>query len=111
MAKEDRKKVLFLITKGNFGGAQRYVYDLATSLPKSKFEAVVAFGEGEELKALLEQAGIRTIQIEKLIREVKTFDEFKVCKNLIELIKRERPDIIHLNSSKMGGIGAVAGRL
>ena len=37
-----RKKILFIITKSNWGGAQRYVYDLATSLPKEKYEVAVA---------------------------------------------------------------------
>ena len=36
------KKVLFLITKATWGGAQRYVYDLATHLPQD-FEPVVAY--------------------------------------------------------------------
>ena len=38
------KKILFLITKGTWGGAQRYVFDLATSISKDRFNAVVAYG-------------------------------------------------------------------
>lgn len=34
-----RKKVLFIITKSNFGGAQRYVYDLAMGLPRESLPA------------------------------------------------------------------------
>lgn len=107
----EKKKILYIITKGNFGGAQRYVYDLATGLPKEEFEPVVACGEGETLPSLLQEKGVRVFKISKLAREVKIFDEFRVCKELTGLIRRERPDIIHLNSSKIGGIGAVAGRL
>ncbi|KKQ77671.1 MAG: hypothetical protein A3A96_01185 [Candidatus Zambryskibacteria bacterium RIFCSPLOWO2_01_FULL_39_39] len=108
---QNKKKILFIITKGNFGGAQRYVYDLATSLPKSEFEAVVACGEGDLLPNKLGEVGIKTIKINNLVREIKTFNEFSVCKELVALIRTERPDIIHLNSSKMGGIGSVAGRI
>jgi glycosyltransferase involved in cell wall biosynthesis len=107
----DKKKILFLITKGNFGGAQRYVFDLATNLPKSDFEIMVACGEGETLPKMLDEKEIKTIQIKKLVREVKFFDEFKVCKELINIMRTEKPDVIHLNSSKMGGIGAVAGKI
>lgn len=106
-----KKKILYIITKGNFGGAQKYVYDLATSLPPDKFEAVVACGEGEALPKLLEEKSIRVIRINKLVREISVFNEFKVCGDLINLIRSEKPDVIHLNSSKIGGIGAVAGRL
>lgn len=108
---QEKKKILYVITKGNFGGAQKYVYDLATNLPKDKFEVIVAYGEGEELPKLLKEKEIRTIQINKLVREIKVLDEFKVCKELIGLIRSERPDVIHLNSSKIGGVGTVAGRI
>ena len=39
-----RKKILFVITKSNWGGAQRYVYDIATNVPRDRFEPVVAAG-------------------------------------------------------------------
>jgi glycosyltransferase involved in cell wall biosynthesis len=108
---DKKKKILFCVTKGNFGGAQRYVYDLATNLPKERFEIIVASGEGEILPGKLRDEGIRTVRIEKLAREVSFLDEFSVFKELIRIIKTEKPDIIHLNSSKIGGIGALAGRL
>ena len=39
-----RKKILFVITQGFWGGAQRYVFDLASSL-NSEFEISVLVGE------------------------------------------------------------------
>ncbi len=103
-----KQKVLFVITKGNFGGAQRYVFDLATNLPQDQFETVVACGQGEELPSKLRESGIAVIKIDNLAREIKTISEFKVCKELTQIIKQQRPDIVHLNSSKIGAIGAVA---
>ncbi|HEY4515906.1 MAG TPA: glycosyltransferase family 4 protein [Candidatus Paceibacterota bacterium] len=106
-----KKKVLFVITKGSpFGGAQKYVYDLATNTPPD-FEAVVACGGNIGLPEALEQKGIRTVKIEGLVREIHFFDEFKVCWDLVKLFRKERPDVVHLNSSKIGGVGAVAGRI
>jgi len=58
-------KILYLITKSNWGGAQTYVYDLATSLgdrvtKSSEFEMVVAVGGNgpliEKLKGLSHKA-------------------------------------------------------
>ena len=49
-----KKKVLFLITKSNWGGAQRYVFDLATNLDPEQFEVVVALGGNGELASKLE---------------------------------------------------------
>ena len=105
-----RKKVLFVITKSNFGGAQRYVYDLATSLPRENFDVVVAFGDGGELEEKLSAAGVRTIKIDSLQRDVHFLKDIKVYFELIRIFKKEKPDVVHLNSSKIGGVGAVAGR-
>jgi glycosyltransferase involved in cell wall biosynthesis len=112
------KKLLFVITKSNWGGAQKYVFDLATNLPKGKFEAVVAFGgtgsdgaaEGE-LATRLRSAGIRTIFVESFARDIRLLAEFHALFELIRIFRAEKPDIVHLNSSKAGGIGALAARV
>ncbi len=113
-----KKKVLYVITKSNWGGAQRYVYDLATNLSLDAYEPVVALGgTGEEgaqtglLKTRLEAAGIRTIFVPSFMRDVSLGKEFGVLRELVALFKAERPDVVHLNSSKAGGIGALAGRI
>ena len=106
-----KKKILFVITKSNFGGAQRYVYDLARSLSPLEFEVIVAFGGEGLLKEKLADAHIRTIPIEGLERDINFFNEFGVFSQLLKLYKDEKPDVVHLNSSKIGGIGALAGRI
>lgn len=113
-----RKKVLFIITKSNFGGAQRYIYDLATTLPKDRFEVTVAFGgtgaagsTPGALSAMLSEAGVRTILIPELSRDVKAGTDLSALRALIKLFRKERPDVVHLNSSKVGGLGGLAARI
>lgn len=106
-----RKKVLFLITKSNWGGAQRYVYDLATHLNQNEFEPVVALGGNGELVTQLNHAGIRVITIETLARDISLKDEWEFTKELARIIRTERPDVLHVNSSKAGGVGTLLGRL
>ncbi len=108
---KNRRKILYVITKGNFGGAQRYVFDLATSVPKEKFDVVVAFGESGTLAQKLKKEGIRTIEMTSLKRDVSPLLDLKVLFELIKIFKEEKPDIIHLNSTKIGGLGVVAGRV
>jgi glycosyltransferase involved in cell wall biosynthesis len=112
------KKVLFVITKSNWGGAQVYVYTLATNLKKQGVEVVVALGGTGKKSATqgllaerLTETGVRTIFIQSLTRDVSVFREFRVLNELIRIIKVERPNVLHLNSSKAGGMGALAGRL
>jgi glycosyltransferase involved in cell wall biosynthesis len=103
-------KVLYIITKSNWGGAQRYVFDLATSISKNGYEAIVALGGNGLLKEKLESAGIRTISIPNLARDINIFSEIKVFFDLLKILKKEKPAVVHLNSSKIGGLGAFACR-
>lgn len=104
-------KILYVITKSNWGGAQRYVYDLATSLPKESYDASVVCGGTGPLVEKLSHAGIKVHAIEKLGRDVKIKDDILVFKELIRLFRTEKPDVVHLNSSKIGGMGALAARI
>lgn len=111
MESERKKKVLYCITKSNWGGAQRYVYDLATNLPKDKYETAVVLGGDGRLKERLGAFGIRTIPVNSLQRDVGIIKDISSLFELIKIFRKEKPDIIHLNSSKMGGIGGLAGRI
>lgn len=110
-ARLKKTKIIYLITKGNWGGAQRYVFDLATSLPQELFDVAVAIGEGEILENKLKEAGIRTIRIESLQRDINIFHDIAVFFSIMKLLRAECPDVLHVNSSKAGGLGALAGRL
>ncbi len=113
MTKKDvnKRKILYIITKSNFGGAQKYVFDLSTNLSKNTFDSVVVSGGEGILNEKLKKAGIKTIKIKQLQRDVSILNDIIVFFNLLEIIKKERPDVIHLNSSKIGGLGALAGRI
>ncbi len=113
-----KKKVLFVITKSNWGGAQRYVYDLATSLPKDTFDVAVALGgmgttdaQAGLLEKRLAEAGVRTIFVKSFMRDISFLREWPALAELVHIFRRERPDVAHLNSSKAGGIGGLAARI
>ena len=106
-----KKKILYAITKSNWGGAQRYLFDLATNLNPETVDVIVALGGAGELKKRLETNNIRCISLKKLERDINIFKEISLFFTLLSLYRRERPDIIHLNSSKIGGVGSLAGRI
>ena len=104
------KKILFLITKANWGGAQRYVFDLATAL-RNEFDISVAFGQEGLLAKKLREAQITTFPIRALQRDVSISSDVKSFLELMRLFRVEKPDVVHLNSSKAAGVGALAARL
>jgi len=84
-------KILYLITKSNWGGAQRYVFDLATHLPEG-YEAVVASRGNDLLAQKLREHNVRFVTTTSL--------------GIYNLIRKEKPDIVHTNSSVFGGLGS-----
>jgi glycosyltransferase involved in cell wall biosynthesis len=106
-----KTKVCFVITKGVWGGAQKYVYTLATSLPQDQFETLVVMGEGGVLKNRLVEKNIRVYVIENLKRDISLVSEFKSFLALFKIILKEKPHVLHLNSPKAAGYGSFIGRI
>ena len=105
-----KKKILYVITKSVWGGAQRYIFDLATNLPKDEFEIVVAAGGSGPLFEKLQKAGIHTVTIPGLQRDINIWKELFSIWHLFKIFLEEKPDIIHLNSTKVGSLGAVTSK-
>ncbi|MDR3558495.1 MAG: glycosyltransferase [Candidatus Pacebacteria bacterium] len=104
-------KILYAITKSNWGGAQRHVYDLAIAMKSAGNEVFAAVGGEGLLKEKLEKAGIYTYSIGALGRDMSVSKDAGSFKELYSVIKDKRPDILHLHSPKAAGLGALAGRL
>ena len=106
-----RKKIIYLITKANWGGAQKYVFDLATSLPQDKFDVLVVHGQGNILSKKLQEEKIKTIFVPEMGRDINVLGEIISFFKIFKIIFDYNPDIVHVNSSKAGGIGAFVARL
>lgn len=106
-----KKKVCLMVTKGVWGGAQKYVYSIATGLPKNLYDVFVITGKGEILKNKLEKENIRVYEIDNLKRDISTFSEIKSFFSILKILRQERPDVLHLNSPKAGGLGSVVGKI
>lgn len=70
-------KILYLITKSNWGGAQKYVYDLAVAFNAKGHDICVASGGNGELIEKLKEKGIYTHVFPSLQRDIKIFAEIK----------------------------------
>jgi len=112
------QKVLFVITKSNFGGAQKYVYELAVEAKKRGYSVLVACGGTGEAKAaagvLVEKLRAEEVTV-KIIknfqRNMSFWDDCKAFFELVKIIVKAKPDTLHLTSSKAGGVGSLAGRI
>lgn len=111
--KTPKPRLLYLVTQPEWGGAQRYVFDLATSL-KDEFEITVATGRIEKSRELLdrlEKAGIKTHVFNNLVREIRLWTDFMAFLEIAMYLNQNNFDIVHCNSSKAGAIGALAANI
>jgi glycosyltransferase involved in cell wall biosynthesis len=102
-----RPRVLLLITLAETGGAQSYVASLVPALVRDFDVVVAAHGDGF-LGEATRRAGARFIQLQHMQRAIDAGQDFLGFVELVRLFRRERPLIVHANSSKAGILGRLA---
>jgi glycosyltransferase involved in cell wall biosynthesis len=102
-----RPRVLVLITLAETGGAQTYVASLLPALVAEFDVAVAAHGDGW-LADAARRAGARYVPLRHLQRALAPREDLLGLVELIRLCRRERPQIVHANSSKAGVLGRLA---
>jgi glycosyltransferase involved in cell wall biosynthesis len=104
-----RKRLLIVITLAETGGAQTYVAQLLPALTADYDVTVAAHGHGP-LEEAAAAGGARFVPLRHVRRPIGLRDLAGLVE-LVRLFRRERPDIVHLNSSKVGLLGRIAGLL
>lgn len=101
------KKLLYVITTGNLGGAQTHLYDLISCLPDLN-EVHVVMGHKGWLWERLAEKNIMLHQITELVQPVSIIEDMKAMWKIKELIQVIQPNLVHCHSSKAGFIGRIA---
>jgi glycosyltransferase involved in cell wall biosynthesis len=111
----DRVKVLRVIARLNVGGPALHVAYLTAGLAERGYDTTLAAGtisRGEESMAFVADArGVRTEVIDELHRNISPLRDARAVLRLAELIRRERPTILHTHTAKAGAVGRVAALL
>jgi glycosyltransferase involved in cell wall biosynthesis len=105
-----KPKLLELVTLAEVGGAQTCVQWLVPALV-SRFDVVVAAHGPGPLAATATDAGARFIPLQHVRRAIHPLHDLLGLVELIVVVRRERPAIIHAHSSKAGILGRLAARL
>jgi glycosyltransferase involved in cell wall biosynthesis len=100
--------VLYVVTLAEVGGAQSYVRDLLPAVQEEFDVVVAAHGEGP-LRSAAADLGIPFLPLRHVRRALSVVQDPLGLAELVRLFVRLRPDIVHLNSSKAGVLGRLAG--
>jgi glycosyltransferase involved in cell wall biosynthesis len=102
-----RAKILIVITLAETGGAQSHVAGLLPGLA-CRFDVVVAaHGEGP-LRDAARAAGARFVALRHVRRPLRPARDLLGLLELVVLMRRTAPDVVHANSSKAGVLGRLA---
>lgn len=104
-----KKKVLHIVE--SFGsGVFSFLVDLI-NCTDSEFEIVVAYGvRSETLPNFKDYFSdkVRFIKVDNFTRSINPIKDIKAVKEIKRIVKDEKPDIVHMHSSKAGIIGRIA---
>ncbi len=99
--------IVIMITKGDIGGAQIHVKDLAVSLQELGNKVTVFVGEKDIFTEMLEELNIHYVIIENLVREINPIKDFKAFRDIRSHLRVIKPDLVSLHSSKVGILGRI----
>ena len=104
-------KILYLATTGHYGGVQKYIYELAHHF-KENCQVTVATGKDDSsdnfFSSLLLADNINYYQLGQLTRHISPIKNILSIFEIYSLIKQQKSDIVHTNSSMAGFVGRLA---
>jgi glycosyltransferase involved in cell wall biosynthesis len=103
------KKLAYIITQSEMGGAQKSILILCEQLSKEYDITVYSAPEGglvDELRAI----NVQHVPVPDMVREINPIKDFKAYRFLIKEFRENKFDIVHCHSSKAGIIGRQAAK-
>jgi glycosyltransferase involved in cell wall biosynthesis len=101
-------RVVHLITKLELGGAQQNTLHSCRELARRGHDVVLGAGEGGILDDEARRGPFRFVPLRRLVREISPVSDALALAEMVSLLRRERPAIVHTHSSKAGALGRIA---
>ena len=102
------KKIAFIITKLELGGAQKSVLYSVKNINRPPFKTYLLCGKGGFLDKTAKKSIKAIFFIPDMVREISPVKDIKAFFQIRKRLKNIRPDIVHTNSSKAGILGRLA---
>jgi len=107
------KKVLRIVNRFNLGGPTFNAAYLTKYLAP-EFDTLLIGGEKTESEEssefILQQLGVNYQKIDAMSREISLLNDYKAYKEIKQIIREFKPDIIHTHASKAGLLGRLAAK-
>jgi glycosyltransferase involved in cell wall biosynthesis len=111
----EKIRVLRVIARLNMGGPAIHVANLAAGLETRGYHTTLVAGSlarGEDSMAFVaRRLGVGVVSVPEMEREVSLHHDARSIGRLAEIIREERPHILHTHTAKAGAIGRAASLL
>ncbi|MGO3387901.1 glycosyltransferase [Latilactobacillus sakei] len=108
-------KKIMMVTQGASGGVGRHIANLTDGLDKSKYKVIIVFNkefaDASFTNWLEKRKDIDTESISSLSRELNFKNDLVSIYNMLKLIKKYKPDVVHVHSSKAGALGRISAKI
>jgi glycosyltransferase involved in cell wall biosynthesis len=107
--------VLRVIARLNMGGPAIHVAGLAAGLETRGYHTTLVAGtlaRGEDSMAFVaERLGVRVVSVPEMEREISALHDAASIRRLAEIIRAERPHVLHTHTAKAGALARAAALL
>ena len=108
--KINQKRILFIITQSEFGGAQRFLFELIKGIQRGPYKILLAIGcDGNDIFINeIAKLGIDVRGLSQLKRDPHPLSDIAAVWQVRKLVRSWKPDTVFLNSSKAGFLGSLS---
>ena len=104
------KKIAYIITLASLGGAQSHLYEVMKNIRLYGYEPLLICGNKGWLTAKAEQLGISVHIAGHMLREISPCNDWKALGEIKNILRAEKPVLVHCHSSKAGILGRMAAK-
>jgi len=97
--------ILIAITNGDRGGAQEHLRLIAEGLKHRGHTVAVLVQQPSDLAGLLADVGVTTVRWRHITRAPHPVRDLRARAELGRLVRKVRPDVLHVQSAKAGVLG------
>lgn len=107
-------KVLRIIARLNVGGPALHCVLLSENMAQQGYQTALVTGSPSETEADFEEVyslkpkNFQLIKLKKMKRKITGLGDLWTLLELIQIIRREKPDIVHTHTAKAGTLGRIA---
>ncbi len=105
------KKIVYLVTQSKFGGAQKYILDLAKYFSQNN-QVTIIVGEANNRDPQFfdgaAKIGVEIIVLKHLQRDIDLYQNIRSVFEIRHTLAKLKPNLLHINSSMAGLTGSLA---